>query len=366
MRSETAAGPFRAGAGLLPPYLAGREKEQGYLRRLLFDLDRGRPAPSEVILDGPPGCGKTAFLGWVRETARESTVVEVETLTPAEFDSTAGLAESLLPASRRKSAGGRARRPGGRSPAPDLTRVLERRVEKKSLVLLLDEAQTLDRKIGCALLNAAQQVGRSAPFLLVLAGSPNLRSHLSTMGASFWGRGRKFRIGRLDERAAAEAIERPLEAEDIAITEEAVEHIVRESEGYPFFVQLWGEAVWRRAAAESAERVTAEDVRACQAGFDEQRKAFHRDRCGELERLRLLQPARAVAEAFESRPVITDFELEDAIRRGSGEAAGHDEVAAAETEFRHLGFVWRAQPRPVSEPGLPGLMDYLLRSASAP
>ena len=366
MRSETAAGPFRAGAGLLPPYLAGREREQGYLRRLLFDLDRGRPAPSEVILDGPPGNGKTAFLGWVSEAARESTGVEVETLTPAEFDSTAGLAESLLPASRRKTVRGIGRRPGERSVAPDLTGVLERRVERKSLILLLDEAQGLDRKIGCALLNAAQRVGRSAPFLLVLAGSPNLRSHLSTMGVSFWDRSRKFRIGRLDERAAAEAIGKPLEAEDMAITEEALEHIVRESEGYPFFVQLWGEAVWRRAAAESAERVTAEDVRACQAGFDEQRDAFHRDRCGELERLRLLQPARAVAEAFESRPVITDFELEDAIRRGSGEAAGHDEVAAAETEFRHLGFVWRAQPRPVCEPGLPGLMDHLLRSVSAP
>ena len=366
MRSETTAGPFRAGAGLLPPYLAGREEEQDYLRRLLFDLDRGRPAPSEVILDGPPGCGKTAFLGWVSEAARASTGVEVETLTPAEFDSTAGLAESLLPASRRKSAGGLAGRPGERSPAPDLTGVLDLRAGEKPLVLLLDEAQTLDREVGCALLNAAQRVGSSAPFLLVLAGAPNLRSHLSTMGASFWGRGRKFRIGRLDERAAAEAIGKPLEAEDLAITEEALEHIVRESEGYPFFVQLWGEAVWKRAVAKSGERVAVEDVRACQAGFDEQRKVFHRDRCGELERLRLLQPARAVAEAFESRPVITDFELEAAIRRGSGEASGHDEVAAAEDRFHNLGFVWCAQPRPVVEPGLPGLMDYLLRSASAP
>ena len=366
MRSETAAGPFRAGPGLLPPHLAGREEEQDYLRRLLFDLDRGRPAPSEVILDGPPGCGKTAFLGWVRETARESTVVEVETLTPAEFDSTAGLAESLLPASRRKTARGIGRRPGERSVAPDLTGVLERRVERKSLVLLLDEAQTLDRTIGCALLNAAQQVGSSAPFLLVLAGAPNLRSRLSTMGASFWGRCRKFRIGRLDERAAAEAIEKPLEAEDIAITEEALEHIVRESEGYPFFVQLWGEAVWTRAVAKSGERVTVEDARACQAVFDRHRDDYYRDRYRELRKLQLLQPARAVAETFASRPVITDSELEAAIRRGFGEAAGDDEVAAAETEFHHLGFVWESGAMPECEPGIPSLMDYILRAVPAP
>ena len=30
----------------------------------------------------------------------------------------------------------------------------------------------------------------------------------------------------------------------------------------------------------------------------------------------------------------------------------------------NLGFVWRTQPRPVSEPGLPGLMDYLLREVT--
>ena len=366
MRSETAAGPFRAGSGLLPPHLAGREEEQDYLRRLLFDLDRGRPAPSEVILDGPPGCGKTAFLGWVSEAARESTGVEVETLTPAEFDSTAGLAESLLPASLRKTVRGITRRPGERSVAPDLTGVLERRVERKSLILLLDEAQGLDRKIGCALLNAAQRVGRSAPFLLVLAGSPNLRSHLSTMGVSFWDRSRKLRIGRLDERATADAIRKPLEAEDLTITDDALEHLVRDSHGYPFFVQLWGDAVWARVVAASRREIVFEDARACQAIFDRHRDDYYRDRYRELRKLQLLQPARAVAETFASHPVITDGELEAAIRRGFGEAAGDDEVAAAETEFHHLGFVWESGAMPEWEPGIPSLMDYMLRAVPAP
>ena len=366
MRSETAAGPFRAGSGLLPPHLAGREEEQDYLRRLLFDLDRGRPAPSEVILDGPPGCGKTAFLGWVSEAARESTGVEVETLTPAEFDSTAGLAESLLPASRRKTVRGITRRPGERSVAPDLTGVLERRVERKSLILLLDEAQGLDRKIGCALLNAAQQVGSSAPFLLVLAGAPNLRSHLSTMGASFWGRGRKFRIGRLDERATADAIRKPLEAEDLTITDDALEHIVRDSHGYPFFVQLWGDAVWARAVAASRREIVSEDARACQAVFERQRDDYYSDRFHELDDSGLLQPARAIAETFRSHRVLSGSELKAAIRRGFGEAAGDDEVAAAAREFRHLGFVWQAGAMPEWEPGIPSLMDYMLRAVPAP
>ena len=357
MRIETREGPFRPGRDLRPPHLAGREEQQDF-GRLFFDLDRGRPAPSEVILYGPPGCGVTAFLGWVSEEARASTGVEVETLTPSEFDSSAALVELLLPASSWKTARDRAWGPV----TPDLTRALDLRVSRKPLALLIDEAQTIDRKTGCALLNAAQQVGSSAPFLLALAGAPNLRAHLSTLGASFWGRGRKFRIGRLDDRATAEAIRKPLEAEDLAITDEALEHIFRESEGYSFFVQLWGEAVWARAVAESRREITSEDVRACQAVFDRQREDYYLERHRELGELELFRPAQAVAEAFRSRPVLSGSELRAAIRRGFGEAAGDDEVAAAARELGHLGFVWVAGTMPEWEPGIPSLMDYILRA----
>ena len=372
MRSRIGSGPFRPGTGRLPPYLAGREEEQDLFLMLLADLDRGRPAPSEVILFGPRGNGKTTLLGWVNQVASESTGVEVKRLTPSKFDSPARLVELLSPASWWETARpaefgvrGLAWRQGER-PTPDLAEVLALRAEKKPLVMLLDEAHTLDPETGRSLLNAAQEVGKSAPFLLVLAGTPNLRDHLGTMGASFWNRSRKLRIGRLDERAAAEAIRKPLEAEDLAITDDALEHLVRDSHGYPFFVQLWGDAVWARVVAASRREIVPEDARACQAVFDRQRDDYYSDRYRELRKLQLLQPARAVAEVFASRPVITDGELEAAIRRGFGEAAGDDEVAAAETEFHHLGFVWESGAMPECEPGIPSLMDYILRAVPAP
>ena len=339
---------------------------------LVAELDRGRPAPSEVILYGPRGNGKTALLGWVSERASSSTGVDVKELTPSKFDSPARLAELLLPDSWRASVRpdeigfrGIAWRPGQR-PAPDLAEVIALRVGRKPLVVLLDEAHTLDPKTGRSLLNAAQEVGKSEPFLLVLAGTPNLRDHLGTMGASFWSRSRKLRIGRLDDRAAAEAIRTPLEAEDLAITDDALEHLVRDSHGYPFFVQLWGDAVWARAVAASRREIVSEDARACQADFDRQRDDYYSDRYKELRKRKLLRPARAVAEAFESRPVITDSELEAAIRRGLGEAATDDEVDAAEMEFRHLGFIWEAGAMPEWEPGIPSLMAHILRAVPAP
>ena len=377
MRSQIGAGPFQPGSGVLPPHLAGREREQDLFRTLLARLDRGEAPPGEVILYGPRGNGKTALLAWVSEFAGESTGeaagVDVEELTPSEFDSPARLAELLLPASWWKtlkpdevSVRGITWRPGKRSAAPTPAQVLALRAGRKPLVVLLDEAHTLDPEVGRPLLNAAQKVRRSAPLLPVLAGTPNLRDHLASMGASFWNRGRKLRIGRLDERATAEAIREPLEAEDISITDDALEHLVRDSHGYPFFVQLWGEAVWARAVETSRQEVVSEDVRACRAVFDEQRDDYYSDRYDELKELRLLRPARAVAETFESRAVLTDSELEAAIRRGFGEAAGDDEVVAAERKLRHLGFVWRAGAMPEWEPGIPSLMDYILREVPPP
>lgn len=372
MRSEIGLGPFRPGPGGLPPYLAGREPEQDFFRALLAHLDRGEAPPSDVVLYGPRGNGKTVLLAWVRKEAADYPGVDVLALTPSDFDSKLELAEFLLPQSwwetvrpQEIAVRGFTWRPGRKGPAPQIRSVLAVRASKKPLAILLDEAHTLQPGIGRTLLNAAQHVGREAPFLLVLAGTPDLRSHLGTLGASFWSRNQVLRLGRLDECAAAEAVRRPLREEGIAITDDALEHIVGESHGYPFFVQLWGDAVWARARAESRERIVSEDVQACRVVFERQRNRYYSQRYDELEERRLLRPARAVAEAFESRSVISGSELDAAIRRGFGEAAGDDEVGAAKRELRHLGFVWRTDGMPDWEPGIPSLMDYILRAVPA-
>ena len=142
------------------------------------------------------------------------------------------------------------------------TRHLEARARRKPLVLLLDEAHTLDERVGCAFLNASQKIGRDLPFLLVLAGTPGLRSHLNSMNASFWNRAGRRAIGRLDSGATAAAIQKPLESESIAIDGDALEHVVRKSHGYPYFVQVWGQALRHQVAgAAASEPASASPVR---------------------------------------------------------------------------------------------------------
>ena len=369
------SGPFRPGTGGLPPFLAGREEEQGLFRSRLAVLDRREPSPSEIVLYGPRGNGKTALLAWMEQAASSVAGVDALKITPSEFDTRTEFAEILLPESWWATARpaeftvrGVTWRPGENAPAPRVRSVLEVRSAKRPLVLLLDEAHTLDPRVGKELLNAAQSVGRTLPFLLVLAGTPNLRAHLGTMGASFWNRSRKLRIGRLDESASADAIRKPLESEDTSISEEALAHIVRESHGYPFFLQLWGAAVWNRVPADPSvprSRITTADTEDCQSVFESEESDYFLDRFNELDEIDLLRPARTVAEVFEKQERVSDFELDAAIRRGLGADADDDAVEAAAEQFDHLGFVWQAGATLDWEPGIPSLMDYIRQEVPA-
>ena len=370
MQKRSRQGPFRPGPGGLPPYLAGRESEQALCRALLGDLQDGLAPPREVVLHGPRGNGKTALLVWLQQEAASYPGVDVLHLTPAGVPTETKLVERLLPAfwrqrltPREVSVHGITWRPG-QDDSPPLDEALAVRARKRALVLLLDEAHTLDAGVGCALLNAGQQVGRKLPFLLVLAGTPSLRSHLNTMNASFWNRAERRPIGRLDAQASAAAIRRPLAGENIKIDEDALAHVVRESHGYPYFVQLWGEAAWRQAVAavsapESGRRLTRAAVAVAQVVFDREKNDYYLDRYEELERSRLLPAARAVADAFEVQPLLDDGQLEAALRRGLGGASGPNRVAKAKETLHYLGYVWRPEARPIWEPGLPNLMDYL-------
>ena len=261
---KSARGPFRPGPGRLPPFLAGRAGEQQLFRDLFADLQNGLAPPSEVLVFGPRGNGKTALLVWLQQEVAPGFELDLLRLDPTNFADARELVERVLSDSfwRRVkpdeiSLSGISWRPG-RSGPPTLGEALAARARRRPLVLLLDEAHTLEPVVGRALLNASQTVGASSPFLLVLAGTPDLRARLARMDASFWNRAERLPIGRLADSAVAEAIRRPLAADDIGITDDALDRIVRECQGYPYFVQLCGGAVWLQVSATCASTLCRE------------------------------------------------------------------------------------------------------------
>ena len=76
-------GPFRAGPGGLPPYLAGRRSVQAACRAFVVEVRRGRPPPREIVFYGPRGNGKTALLVWLEKEAATHPGLDVVRLPDA-------------------------------------------------------------------------------------------------------------------------------------------------------------------------------------------------------------------------------------------------------------------------------------------
>ena len=366
MTDAGARNPFRPGHGCMPPYLAGRECEQTLFREVSQYLRSGRP-PRSLLFYGPRGNGKTALLRWAEKEADADCEIDVRWLVGSDLRKPADLVRRLRLGSPIESLLfseiGVSPRPS--DDRPPLAEALEARAKAKPLLILLDDAHSLEPEMGLWLLNEAQTAGRRAPFTLVLAGTPDLRTHISEMGAAFWSRARKLPVGRLDETAAAEAIRRPLADDGIAVEDEALDRIVRESHGYPFFVQLWGQTVWDRIRRSPGREgaVTTIVVEEAAGAFEAGRNDYYLGRLRELERKGLLPAAGAVAAAFRDEGLLSHAAFRQAIRQRGDDGPG--KVDAAET-LEDSDFVWQTRGVPIWEPGLPSLMDYLVEHAPPP
>ena len=373
MTTWDAFGPFQPGPGGMPPHLGGREREQELFRTLLARMENRTPLPAEVILYGPRGNGKTVLLRWLEDEVASRRGIETVVLLPSSVPDSGRLAERLLPKSwwdrltpEQVALAGLSWRPGTAGAPPPPEEVLAARARKAPLVVVVDEAHTLDLGVGRALLNASQLVRHRHPLLLILAGTPDVEGHLAAMDASFWNRARTLRIGRLDERATEDALRLPFEAAGAPVDEAALADMVRLSHGYPYFIQLLGQKTWGAMVSAAAPReVTPETLERARPGFEHETRDYYRHRYRELRAEGLRAVARSVAAAFRDRPVLDEEHLEEAIRAALDDRADTAAADRAEAALADLGFIWEATPTPGWEPGIPSLMDYVLEFAPA-
>ena len=241
-----------------------------------------------------------------------------------------------------------------------LTELLTLRCAHRPLVILLDEAHTLDETVGQTLLNAGQSVAAAAPFLLVLAGTPGLTIHLDRMSATFWNRARQVGVGLLDEDAAA-ALVRPFVAQDPAVTfaEAALRHVVEESQCYPYFIQLWGAALWEAATQHGRTLIDEAVVARASRAFDLERRTYYEHRRDELERQDLLQLAASVTDAFAERATLAQDTL-NAVIAGALAVDSTPEIVQYRDRLAMVGYVWKPPGAGDRwQPGIPSLMRYV-------
>ncbi len=279
--------PFAPGAGTPPPELAGREEVLDSLKLAALRCQRGGPARCMALL-GLHGVGKTVVLGGVRNHVEEHDVL----FAMVEASEARSLPSLLAPELRRVLLGlsGNERRRAasrramkalaglvsalkvryedvefGLDIAPelgladsgdlefDLTALLEAvaeaaRQSETALMLVVDEMQyARDSELGALVAAFHRASQRGWPVMLAGAGLPQLRGRLGKV-RTYAERLFEFKeLGPLSEDAASAAIQRPLTRRSVDIEPRALKEIVRRTEGYPYFLQEWGQHAWNVA-----------------------------------------------------------------------------------------------------------------------
>ena len=365
---------FAPGDGAAPPELTGRDVQQAVLSRCLADLVGGSAPPHNVVLLGPRGNGKTVLLNWLKTACADAPAVDVLSLTPRDVPTPPALTDALLP--RRGLVKLLPRKVGIASVASaewspagngwrNLSKELAARCRRKPLVILLDEAHTLDPAVGSALLNASQQVRAEAPFLLALAGTPGLPTHLNAMDASFWGRLGEglLGVGRLTDAAARTALVKPLQRHGVEIDADALDAVIEDSQRYPYFIQLWGDALWREHLANRGPRLAIAATVAARGAVAARMANYYQGRYQELAAAGLLPAAAAIAPLFQGDVDATasNQEIDRALLSAGIEGAA-DRFAACEGLSR-LSYAWCSPsqlPPVVWSAGIPSLTTYVL------
>ena len=305
--------PFSPGAGTPPPELAGRDD---LMRRAAVALDRiriGRPARS-VILHGLRGVGKTVLLNRIVNDA------ECRGIASARMEAPEGrslpaiicpvLRSTLLRLNRSEAlrdnvqkgmkalAGfigavkvkyhdfefsvdaepeaGLADSGDLKLDLTDLFRTLGAAARENStaIVLSIDELQYVPEDELASLIAALHSASQETlPITMVAAGLPQLVGRTGN-AKSYAERLFEFApVGRLDDEDARDALFVPASREGVEFRPDAISEILRQTQGYPYFLQEWGKHSWdiakgpRQIGISDAKQATVEALAELDSSF---------------------------------------------------------------------------------------------------
>jgi hypothetical protein len=289
--------PFAPGAGTPPPELAGRDELRETIRVAVERVRRSLPTKSNLMV-GLRGVGKTVLLDRMRDDAESSGIQTLRIEAPESRSLPAMLAPQLRLALLRLSRNEKAKELATRAlkglagfakglkikyedievgfdfdPEPgladngDLEHDLQALMEVvgaaaqkagTAMVLFIDELQYVAEDELAALITALHRTAqRQLPVMLVGAGLPQLRGRMGR-AKSYAERMFDFpEIGPLPPPAARIAIVKPAQAQDVQIEDDALQRILQETRGYPYFLQEWGKHAWNTA---ESSPITALDI----------------------------------------------------------------------------------------------------------
>lgn len=279
--------PYAPGAGNPPPELVGRDD---IIEKVSIELDRCRNGFSYqgFLMVGLRGVGKTVLLNHLANEAEAKGFVVVSIETPEKRSLPALLAPSLRAALLRLTnlsrAGEMAKKAykvlgsfirGMKVKYQDLEVSLDMSKEKgladsgdlendlmdlfiqmglaakekgTAIILFIDEIQYIKESEFAALIMALHKCSqKQLPVTIVGAGLPQL---VAQAGKAKSYAERLFlypEIGPLNKKAAKKALTLPALRQNVEYTPQALEEIIAQTKGYPYFLQEWGKHSWQIA-----------------------------------------------------------------------------------------------------------------------
>ena len=304
MAHEQSANPFRPGNGVLPAYLAGRERPLAEFDAFVADP---HPLHANWTVTGLRGTGKTVLVETVAARAEAARWLTLERELGERHRDDARLAEAIeedvdailrrcglaavleqsvtrgarLLRPARISVGGVSFRPQPltpRSPADRMRDALLRLSDaledagRPGALLLYDEAHLLaddrsrERYPLSSLLSALGAVQRSGEprVRIILTGLPTLSVNLKRARTYAERMFRHVVLANLERGDAWDALTIPLARTSRRFATSVVGEIVEATGGYPYFLQFFGAYIWRSVPA---AEVTTIAYRAIEPGL---------------------------------------------------------------------------------------------------
>jgi hypothetical protein len=331
--------PFAPGAGTPPPELAGRQNIIDDVSVALHRIRNGLSAKS-VLMVGLRGVGKTVLLNRLKNDAELDGLVCVQfesqegqnlpvMITPnlrmalLKLDRISGATDMVARASRALGSfissakikfegmefGFDLGKEDGIADTGDLDYDLSELMQliglaaknkNTAVVLFIDELQYVPEKELSALISALHACAqKQLPIALVGAGLPQLVGNVGK-AKSYAERLFNFPvIGPLNADDVKDALQQPVAQHGIQFSPEAIAEILKQTQGYPYFVQEWGSNCW--AVAEE-NPINLNDVQfATTVAITQLDASFFRvrfDRCTPMEKNYM----RAMAEIESATP----------------------------------------------------------------
>ncbi|HEV2033542.1 MAG TPA: ATP-binding protein [Candidatus Dormibacteraeota bacterium] len=295
MASAWPPSPYRPGNGIDPPYLGDREEQIEAVRAFLKNYRH----PRNVLITGLRGVGKTVLLNHLQGEAEEGGWLVVDREFSEPDVEPAAFANALLTdvnrALRRLSLSTRLKEkaaqllqvasdsvgaltvsygefkvsvaPNRRRTEPqrrlddDLKEALMRicelcqKSEYKGLVLRYDEFHVVRERPGTptlsALLSATSAVQQHGlPLMLMLCGLPPVVDNLARSKSYSERMFATLELGNLRPPEDRAALVDPAVRLGRRYADEVVDAVMEDSGGYPFFIQVYGDALWTGSQAE--------------------------------------------------------------------------------------------------------------------